>query len=205
MKVVVNKCRYTGKLFEDDKKYAAHLQKMRREQKAIREANIIRQEFYAWLANERETLYNPNELPAWILKNQQYLMKSCNALGFGGSFGDKFHSADKFTNIEFENIRFSPKVSNSHSYPKNGVQNWGSKPGIPTGYPGWSGYIKGTLVRDKKHMSSCPYTGILHLININTGSGGGVHANWGYDFKIFLDDWPKFGEEETFKRLMSAK
>ena len=208
MKVTVNKCRFTGQLFENDKEYANHLQRIRRQHKAAREAGAIKNDFASWLAAEKDKLRSPSELCSWLLENQVFLMKSCNALGVHSWSSDKFYpETDKFTKIEFERVPdFQPNLSNSHSCPKGGVHNWcGKTPGAPTGYPGWGGYVRGTLTRAKKHMSSYPYSAIFNLVDIHTGTGGGGNEHWGYDVKIFAADWPTLGEEETYKRLMAAK
>lgn len=208
MKVTVNKCRFTGKLFEDDKEYANHMQRLRREHKAIREAKAIKNDFAAWLAAEKDKLRSTSEICPWLLENQIYLMKSCNALGIHSWCRDKFYpETDRFTEIRFEREpTFSRLVSNSHSCPKDGVTNWGGQDhNAPCGYPGWNGYVKGKLTRSKKHMSSYPYSAIFKLVDIHTGSGGGGNEHWGYDIKIFAADWPTLAEEETYKRLMTAK
>lgn len=38
-------------------------------------------------------------------------------------------------------LRYSDQVSNSHSRPLDGVENWGRKPEKPIGYPGWRGRV----------------------------------------------------------------
>jgi hypothetical protein len=105
-------------------------------------------------------------------------------------------------------------VSNSHSAPLNGVQNWGGKPGVPKAYPGWTGRV--WIRYDNQGLSpgSTPFNTALSYPG--TGGGGGYDGPWeavsaarwarhGYnkskntypeincyswDYKIFLADWP---------------
>ena len=205
MKVLVNKCPYTGKIFEDDKKYANHLQVLRRERHREMKEARAREEFYGWFEEEKEKIVDPDMIGPWVLKNQKKLMIASNAFKVHTFSSDRFYiDTDEFTKFEID-VAWGGHVSNSHSCPKGGVQNWcGKTPGAPTGYPGWSGRISGTLVRHKKHMSSYPYSNICKLIDIHTGSGGGGNADWGYDLKIFADDWSAMAQSVTFARLANG-
>ena len=205
MKVLVNKCPYTGKIFEEDKKYSAHLQKLRRERhRKMREARA-REEFYEWLAEEKEKIFDLDMLSPWILANQKKLMEACNALKLHTWSSDRFYpETDEFTKFEIK-VKWNSHVSNSHSCPKGGVQNWCSKDtNKPTGYPGWSGRIEGILTRDKKHIGSYPSSGFCKLLSLHIGSGGGGNANWGHELRIFADDWPVMASSETFARLVNG-
>jgi hypothetical protein len=50
-------------------------------------------------------------------------------------------------------------------------------------------------------MHSYPYSNILALLKIRTGSGGGGNDDWSSDVKIFLADWPILAESLTFNKL----
>lgn len=110
-------------------------------------------------------------------------------------------------------VRWQDSVSNSHSRPRDGVTNWGGDVKIkdgspaPRGYPGWAGrvewivrwpheyhgiYLGSDLFRDR-----CGPT----RVSAYTGTGGGGHMRYsekhkchiqgfGYDFRIFAQDWP---------------
>ena len=141
----------------------------------------------------------------WVLANQKKLMIACNAFKLHSWDRDRFHiDTDEFTKFDIS-VKYSSHVTNSHSCPKGGVQNWCAKdPSKPTGYPGWSGRISGVLVRSKKNMSSYPYSNICKLLDLHTGTGGGGNAEWGYDLKIFADDWPVMAQSVTFARLANG-
>jgi hypothetical protein len=205
MKVSVNKCPCTGKLFEDDKKYANHLQMLRRERAKDKAEQRVKNGFAEWLAEEKNKLVDPDMIAPWILENQQKLMIACNVLKMGMWDSERFYpKTDEFTKFEIK-VKWNNNVSNSHSCPKGGVTNWWPRDNSkPTGYLGWQGQVWGTLVRNKKHMSSYPYSNIFELLDLHTGSGGGGNAQWSYELKIFADDWPVMASSETFARLVNG-
>lgn len=193
MKVTVNKCPDTGKLFEDDKEYKTHRDKMRREKLAAAKDKKVKDTFFHWLAEEKKLITSVDMIPAWFLKNQRIIMDAfnvgCRGTGHNG-FWVKFKDTDEFTKFKITGVYYSRSVSNSHSCPRNGVTNWGGqRVGAPNGYPGWSVRVAGSLFRLPKDGSEYPYGDALNLIGIHTGTGGGGNESWGYDAKIFLDDW----------------
>ena len=199
MKIEVYKCKYTGKLFEleDRADYLKHTRKAREKRKAEQELARIRKEFKDWFAAEKEKIVHVDMIVPWVMSNQKYLMKAWNSFqeAKNSIFRDDFYDTDEFTSMTMD-FRYSDFVSNSHSCPRNGVQNWGGDKKLPdgslapTGYPGWSGNFESTLKRDKKHNSSYPTGAFMRWLDIQVGSGGGGNEHTGYDFKIFLADWP---------------
>lgn len=216
MKVVVHKCRFTGKLFEekDRKKYIAHLKKLREQLAEERAIERTKKTFKRWLANEKKKIHRPEDIPAWFLKNQRIIMDGANA-GFGDRpfKSDKFFKSDEFTKFVFTGLRYYKNASNSHVCPDKGVTNWcGKQSDKPTGYRGWTGHVDGTLKRDKKNCSSYPFGAALNAVGIKTGSGCGGNDNWGYGITIFLDDWPglkvaadEMERQEIFDKLKGVR
>lgn len=197
MRVQVRKCPFTGKIFEekDIKKYVTHLQKLRESMQSQRRYQRLRDTFSTWLVEEKKKVTHVDMICPWFLENQRVIMESTNAICFGGqnkySIRGRFVKEDRFAKLEFESIRYNPFSSNSHVCPDNGVTNWtGKEPGRPVGYVGWTGYLKGSLVRPDKNNYSYPYSEALNLVGIKTGSGGGSNQSFGYGFTVFLDDWP---------------
>lgn len=106
--------------------------------------------------------------------------------------------------------RWSDCVSNSHYSPKGYRRNWGGdgdKHGIPRGYPGWSGQLRGTIkIIDptilgikKQEISFSDLTGswsdpIMNIPYLQSGNG-----SWGTyfsgDSRFWLYDFPKMHEE----------
>lgn len=202
MRIVVRKCPYTGKLFEDDRKYAQHLSNIRARQRADRKDARVRAEYSSWLRKEKQNIHYVNQIIPWFLKNQRQIMDAANALLLTSPSDRKYRKCftadDVFENMSFEHISYKDNVSNTHRCPDGGVTNFTSKePGKPTGYPGWKGYIKGTLKRNPKDEYAYPYGEALNVVGLKTGSGGGGNKSWGYDVSIFLSDWPGLQVEVT--------
>lgn len=201
MRVTVRQCPFTGKIFEekDIGKYVLHLKAQHDRLKQERQYARLRNSFDQWLAEEKEKITSVDMIVPWILENQQRLMDTANALDIGCR--DPFVKGDQFTKLVFERLYYHPLVSNTHCYPKNGVINFSSKDNLPRGYPGYFGYMSGTLSRPNGPEFSYPYSKVFKLIRLHTGSGGGGNKNWGYDIKIFLDDWPGLSQEVVAAKL----
>ena len=193
MKVEMYKCPWTGSLFEmsEKKKYVKHLKALRKANREKWRLTYIRQSFDAWLHQEKLKINEVNQIEPWVLENQKQLIEGMMAIyGTTSAFRDKFESSDKLEKLKITGLRHSSRVSNTHSCPKSGITNFRCLPDKPAGYPGWSGRIDGSLLRDKKNNSHYPITDLLNHIGLCTGSGGGGNINWGFELKIFADDWP---------------
>lgn len=105
-------------------------------------------------------------------------------------------------------IRYSLKISNSHSSPRDGVTNWGGRDkNRPTGYPGWHGRVW-LLYRNEQSTRIAPFfSREPHASGLHTGTGGyGLYdgTEWNrdfgypcsYDCKIFDSDHPEI--DKTF-------
>lgn len=209
MKIEVYKCRFTGKIFqlEQKEKYVKHLLSLRKEmsEMRLREKNLA--DIDAWLTAEKENVQNVEDIPAWILANQAKLMKSYNIVIKGSSFHDMFKAGDKFDRITFPTgMRYDSHVSNSHSCPKGGVQNWcGRNKDDPTGYPGYSGDLSCSLIRKPRNDWEYPAGKFFDWLGIHTGTGGGGNKNQGWDCKVFLGDWPGISRTVLADKLAGVK
>lgn len=206
MKIQVYKCRFTGKLFEekDKAKYIKHLLELRESLRSQRNYERTRNTWKQWLDAERAEVRRIDDIPAWFLANQRKIMDACNAIKFDNRFDRRnaFVKEDKFTKLEWQSCRYDACTSNSHVCPDNGVSNWCAKEkSKPIGYPGYKGYLKGSLARPAKHQHTYPYSEALNLVGIKTGTGGGGNNDFGYEFTVFLDDWPGVAEGLVFETL----
>lgn len=198
----MRKCPFTGKIFDESRinEYILHLLDTREAMRKKREQGRLNDRFFGWLYEEKLKLTHPDQVPHWFLENQQTIMDAltagCRPVDTLFRYRDVFKSGDKFTEVVWvRDPQFQDLLSNTHSCPDNGVQNFMRNPKKPTGYPGWQTWIKGKLKRDKKNNGSYPFPDGLNLVGIKTGSGGGGNENWGYDAKLFLADWPGFQVE----------
>jgi hypothetical protein len=216
--ILVWKCDQTGKLFEDQTKYKSHLRKLARERNTKRKLTVMEA-----LADQKwNELYECEQsIEQWrdmVIANQDMFWAEA-AKGDPHDWANvgKTHSRRKngvvcpipelleFT--EF-NLRWNPNVSNSHSCPHNGVQNWGGKDDKPTGYPGWSGRVEWIVKWPEEWdgwylgsdlFANGTFRSGRQRAHTGTGGGGGMHYNkkhkchvqsFGYDFRIFAADWP---------------
>lgn len=176
-------CPFTNSVYSEKKKYIKHLQDYRE--------NVIRTNIL-WnnMNNKLEDLYNQSSwesVISWIENNSRFflerviLSKQLNP--------KKIKNRAKFKiKITYLNIRYSSKISNTHSSPRGMPTNWRQTDDLPKGYPGWSGQIEFTTSSD---VSSIFMSDLFDDTGINTGSGGGTGNNrYGYSIKFFEADWP---------------
>jgi hypothetical protein len=206
MRVQVRKCPFTGELFEekDKAKYIKHLVSLRENMREERKYDRICKTWKKWLVDEKAKIVSVHDIPNWFLANQRTIMNACNALMFNSYYhkNEKFVKEDKFTKLEFQTCSYQHNASNSHQCPDSGVTNWCAKDKTkPIGYPGFTGYLTGSLDRPAKRMHRYPYTEALNIVGIKTGTGGGGNSDFGYGFTIFIDDWPGLKEEIVLKKL----
>lgn len=198
MKVLVNKCPDTGTLFEDDRKYKLHRQKLLRAQRKQEEFNRAQEEFNKWLSVEKEKIRSLEAIEPWFLLNQRTIMDAVNAgyqTGWSYRGWDKFVPEDVFTHLSIAG-NYQKVLSNSGNCPRNGVLNWCARdPNLPRGYPGFKIRVGGTLARPKGKNYCYPYSQALHIVGILTGTGGGGNTEFSYDGAIFLDDWSGLKEQ----------
>ena len=208
--ILVWKCTESGKLFEDQKDYKNHLCKLARERRALKKQAYIKDTFFDWLDDQRtNVVLNVNDIPQWLLDNQQYIMDATNAIpGNWKHFNEQFRDGDLFTHIRFDRTpKWDDSISNTHCCPKGGVRNWAQRSNrekglnLPEGYPGWASFIHGTLERNKKYMSEYPYSALFNIVGIHTGGGGGGNDNFGYSVLIFAQEWPGAASAVAFAKL----
>lgn len=215
--ILVWKCDETGKLFEDKVKYQSHLRKLARERNVKRKLTVKEAEANAWWAKTYEREMTIDQWRQFVIDNQsRFWAEAAKSDPWDWKYVGTSHSRRKngvycpvpelleFTTFD---VRWNPRVSNSHSRPHNGVTNWGAKDDAPKSYPGWTGrvewivrwpkewgsvYLGGDLFRDGNGASRVrAYSG--------TGGGGGMRysekhgcdvQSFGYDFRMFAADWP---------------
>ena len=203
--IIAWQCAETKAVFVDQADYKKHLRKLAARNRAIAKEKHIRNTYFDWLNAERAQITHIDDIVPWLFKNQQYIMDAVNAIPeIGGHFGhrDKFCAGDEFTKLELERCNWNQHTSNSHECPRNGVTNWCARDKTrPTGYPGWSGRIIGTLKRTPRHMSNYPADSLLNAVGIYTGCGGGGNEKWGYDVKMFDCEWPYLTQSMVFDKL----
>ncbi len=228
--ILVWKCDQTGKLFEDKNKYKGHLSKLARERNTKRKlmvAEAVADQKWNELYECEQTIEqwrdmviaNQNMFWAEAAKTNPHDWKCVGKLS-GRKKGVVCPIPELLEFTTFD-VRWNPRVSNSHSRPHNGVTNWSPSwnedKTAPTSYPGWSGrvqwivkwpkewdgwYLGSDLFRDGYNTRTRAYTG--------TGGGGGMRysekhgchvQSFGYDFRMFAADWPGMARLEGMKQM----
>lgn len=97
------------------------------------------------------------------------------------------------------NVRFTERMSNTHSCPIGGKQQWRLKEGEKRiRYKGWTGSICGSMkaLKDEDGFSRGftdffrNYGSDFYVRGFYTGSGGGGSKDFQYSCDIYLDDYP---------------
>ena len=101
-------------------------------------------------------------------------------------------------------VEYRKEVSNSHSCPINGVENFMRDASKPLHYRGLQGQIEFTIINNERVTSSSGLfgnRGTYSVAGVNLGSGGGssvqymkdgelfIAMNYTYDVKVFIDDF----------------
>lgn len=145
-----------------------------------------------------------DDIIEWVEKNNNIIFDRVYRLG-------NFHRAkdvslarqDFFVQISYLAVTHSESVRNTHCAPKGKRTNWFGNSDLPVGYPGWHGRIEFTVYDIGVSGSDIGRSLLLH-----TGTGGGVAAKfrpnvlyYGYDVKLFEDDWPGLKELVVLNKL----
>ena len=230
-----------GKIFEDKSKYTAHLRKLARHRNAQRKLKIAEAEKDALWAELYEREQSLDDWMQMVIDNQ-HLFWAESAAGDRGwrdwdQVGKKSGRGKNAITIPMPEVlkithtlRWSDSVSNSHSAPHNGVENFDTRSphnkGKPTGYPGWTGSINWIVKwpRELEGMylgsdlfSHGTFRSGRQRAHTGTGGGGGGHMSkefntWvqkpGYDFRIYAADWPgmaRYYEKKKVWDVLSNK
>ena len=199
-----------GKLFEDKKKYQLHLRKLASERNAKRKVEKMELEREAFLIQMGQ-VKSIDELNRFIKDNWKWFWANGahrEHFGWGRKGSPDLH---EYVDVTICDVRWSESVSNSHSSPRKGVQNFDThseyNKGKPTGYPGWSGRINIKVkpplrkYQGKDYLSDGYGSSYFERTIVNTGSGGGggnhknEYISYSYDIKLFAADFPAMYEQ----------
>jgi hypothetical protein len=186
-KIIAWQCPHTEKVFIDFSEYQKHLKKLARERRADRILQKKAEARLAIFAEMRETCSTAEEIQKFFVEHAELFW--INAAEYAGrTWGEKAKKLPEgfaCKSVSFSGS-FNELVSNTHSCPKNGVQNWHYKDDLPRGYPGFQGTIRFSFTHETPGFCS----GMFEDTGIITGSGGGGAMNARYELKLYLDDWP---------------
>jgi hypothetical protein len=198
-----------GKIFEDKKKYQAHLRKLasaRRAEKKVEQMEAERELFLEKMGQVKSLA----ELNQFIKDNWRWFWANGAQREFYMWSSNKGRTPDfhEFFDVRIRDLYWSESLSNSHSSPRKGVQNFDTRSdynkGKPTGYPGWSGRIdikvKPPMSKHKKdpYMHDGWGSSYFERTTICTGGGGGgggtEFKSYSYEVKLWAADFPAMYE-----------
>jgi len=223
-----------GKIFEDKKKYQNHLRKLarvRRERRRLEVEEGLKDKIWSELYEREQTI----EDWACMVINHQDLFWAEAAAGDRHDWAIVGKTRKGVTCpiprlLEFTafDMRWSDSVSNTHSCPHNGVQNFNQSynrqqgKNLPEGYPGWQGRVEWIVAWPKEwdghYLGSDLFakgtfcTG-RQRAHTGTGGGGGMRysekhkchvQSFGYDFRIYAADWPGMHRYYDKQRMWEA-
>jgi len=186
-------CPWTKKVFATKRAYSKHLKELRnsRMHQAARQ-RITNRKFDNFINQpDFESIIN------WFETNPEFFFDKIIKSGHS-SWGDRrAHIRDEFwVKITYLDLSYSDSVSITHSAPRGKRTNWAGRETLadgtpaPRGYPGWHGKIEYQMSHDIGFGSD-----VMRGTGFNTGTGGGIKENrYGYDCKMFLEDWPGLGK-----------
>jgi len=230
-KIVAYKSLQDGKIFENLSEYRSHLSRLARR----RRQEKLQQQTADQLDQRWSKLYEQeisiSDWPNLVLANQELFWHEAALNSGDGDWrwvGIKKHRGvecprPKLLKFSHFDMSWNPEISNSHSAPHNGTQNWSRSPELPLHYPGWSGRVE-WLVRWAPEWDGVYLGGDLFRAHsfstgrqrawTGTGGGGGLEWNkefgchaqtYAYDFCVFADDWPGMrdylGKQQMWQKL----
>ena len=191
-RVLVWKSDADGKLFEDKSKYQKHLRKLAARRAAERKIAAYETDLELFFDSMGQVA-SFDELQQFIKDNWARFRTNCHK---NGSWRKRSFAKndDQLISLELTGFFFKQDLSNSHSCPRDGVQNFDRRSehnkGKPTGYPGWSGRISYSVTNStgfgSDYFSNTP---------ICTGSGGGGDQRLSYELKLWAADFPVMWEK----------
>ena len=191
-RVLVWKSDADGKLFEDKSKYQKHLRKLAARRAAERKIAAYETDLELFF-NTMGQVASFDELQQFIKDNWARFRTNSHK---NGSWRKRSFSKndDQLISLELTGFFFKQDLSNSHTSPRGGVQNFDRRSehnkGKPTGYPGWSGRISYSVTNStgfgSDYFSNTP---------ICTGSGGGGDQRLSYELKLWAADFPVMWEK----------
>lgn len=236
VQIVAWKSEADGKIFESKSKYQAHLRRLARHRLAQRKLQIAAAEKDAVWAELYEREQSINDWFQMVIDLQHLFWAEAAAgncydwdrvgkqLGRGKNAG--VMPQPRVLEIT-QDLRWSDSISNTHSCPHNGVENWGGRVvGAPHGYPGWAGRIEWLVAWPREFdgiylggdlFSRGSFRSGRQRAHTGTGGGGGMtYSNkhkcdvqkFGYDFRIYAADWPgmdRFREKQRMWNILNNK
>ena len=173
MQITAWRCDHTGQLFDNVQQYRKHLRGCARSRRIERQRRAWRDEALDAIQQVRFFRDLPQALKSIVERYYQHY-------GIQG-------------NVDFNlDLWYNARVSNTHSCPRGGVQNWWQNSDNPCGYPGWGGNIRYSIDFDDDNWDcrAMRMNNLLGFLGIHTGTGGGGRSTHSYEVRLYEADFP---------------
>jgi hypothetical protein len=202
MKIVVNKCRITGKIFEANRtdEYRTHLLELRAELRANRALTRFIAQFNDWLTKSRATVSTLQEIPDWIISNRQYLIKAFNKICCNGIYAsDRMYPSDEIEYIQIRSSHYAENIGLMYRCHEVVPSPPLSHEDVYHG--GYAGRIECCLRRQPQRDGNYPMSRFLSMVGVYTGTGGGGNSRSEWVFHIKVSQWPGIRATLITKKL----
>src|SRR3990167_4583145 len=177
MKITAFKSEHTGEIFATQNEYDIHLEEYKQKAEVEKKEQELK-------LKEKELKQMPRLTATSIEDFRQKMFNVVNELN-----GD---NPDKLLGLFFDRL-YLGFVSNSHSRPISGVENWRRDKEKPTEYAGWCGEV--TMVFSQENNTE---NIVKNFPAFNSGSGGYMGSEHKrikgyvlqYGLKLYIDDFP---------------
>lgn len=175
-KIVAYECKHCKTLHRNVEDYQKCLNKCLRDDKKAKEKSIERK--------NKITDYHSCRLKATSIQHFIDLVFEMY---------NKYHKVKLVEMYIERGLHWNIQVSNTHTRPINGVENWGGKDDKPKGYPGWTCNIHFTFEKDESGFQS---EKIKAFPGFNPSGGGSANSSGkkGYHLQyscyFYLEDFP---------------
>ena len=214
-----------GKIFEDKKKYQLHLRKLasaRLAEKKVEQMEAQRKQFLVNMGQVKSLA----ELNQFIKDNWKWFWANGAQREFymWGSNKGKTPNFHEYHDVSILDLYWKEDLSNSHSCPRGGVQNFDTRAdynkGKPNSYPGWQARINIKVKPPMSKHKKDPYmhdgwgSSYFDRTTICTGSGGGgghhdkdgiKYVSYSYDIKLWAADFPVMYEALRKEQWIQAE
>lgn len=202
------------KLFEDKTKYQKHLRVLATQRAHQRKIQKMEADRAAFIERMGNTVTSIKHLEEFIAENWEWF--------FTNGMKHTLWASDKKPTIKHKlnkiqiDVRWSESVSNTHSCPRDGVQNWSQRANrekglnLPEGYPGWTGSINFVIDAGMSSHKKNPYplsgygSDYFKDTGINTGGGGGSGRSYSYELRLYAADFPAMALAREQARVWSV-
>lgn len=201
MKLIVNKCPHTGRLFEDDAAYNRHMRKLQKLKRHDAERVAFMKHFDDFMAPLYQ-LPDFDQIAEWLSENWFFYARHfgyrSTMWGYEHIYAFPNPEVDK-VEISIFGMKFEEKVNVFNQTPKGRLPYRDVDRGMNEF--GWRGRIE---IRHEGESYKFFKSDQLRNIGIHTGCGSGSPKKSSYELSLFASDFPKMMALEVYKKMTTV-